>query len=242
MGNQYKKLLSDKSTFFCFTPLVSLATFLIELTLAIYVIHRYGFNKVSRIAAGILLLLGVFQLAEYMICMGGNPQLWSKIGTSSIAILPVMALHLVTLLTRKSKWTETGYFFGALIVGAIFFLEVPILPECTGKFVALKFTTTFDLIFNVYYAIFLFIALEMIVRTWRSHKGKNSGLFWALMIYASFLVPTALVYIFIATARTGVPSIMCGFAVIGAIILVFKELPLVFGKKSVKKKRRKVSG
>lgn len=234
----YQKFFANKSTFFCFTPLVSLATFIIELILAFYVLYRYGFNKFSRVAVAVLVLLGTFQLAEYMICSGGNPQLWSKIGTASIAILPVMALHLVTLLTRKSRWTEAGYFFGALIVGAIFFLEVPILPECTGKFVALKFTTTFDLIFNFYYAVFLFIALEMIIRTWRNHKGNSSELFWALMIYASFLVPTALVYIFIATARTGVPSIMCGFAVIGAIILVFKELPLVFGKKSVKKKKR----
>lgn len=233
----YQKLFSDKSTFFCFTPLVSLATFFIEILLALFVLYRYGFNKFSRIAILILVLLGVFQLTEYMMCVGGNAQLWSKIGTSAIAILPVSALHLTTMLTRKSVWTEIGYILGFLIVGAIFFLEVPILPQCTGNFVELKFSTTFDILFNLYYALFLFIALEMIIRTWRSHKGNNSQLFWALMIYTSFLVPTALVYIFITVSRSGIPSIMCGFAVIGAIILVFKELPLIFAKKSGKKKK-----
>lgn len=231
MSPKYRKFFSNESTLFCFTPLISLITFIIEFFMAGYVLYRYGLTKFTRIAVLLLVLLGVFQLAEYMICKGGDPQLWSKIGTASITLLPVMALHLITMITRKSRWTQVGYIFGALIIGAIVFMQVPILPQCTGKFVILWFDDLFSYVFYIYYAAFVFMGVEMIIRTWRTHKGSNTKLFWAMMIYLSFIIPTTLVYIFISFARAGMPSIMCGFAVIGAIILVFKELPLLYRAK-----------
>lgn len=186
------------------------------------------------------MLLGSFQLAEYMMCTGGNPQMWSKFGTAVISLLPVAGLHMVTLLTRPTRWTGVGYLLGGLIMGAIIFLEVPILPQCTGKFVILRFEDWFSILFNLYYAMFIFIALEMIVRTWMLHKGNKQELFWAMAAYMVFIIPTALVYIFISISREAMPSIMCGFAVLGALVLVFKEMP-VFYKVSAKKKKRNSS-
>jgi hypothetical protein len=224
-------------TFYCFTPMVSLATFVIELGLALFVLYRYKMTAFSRLAALIFILLGTFQLAEYKMCTGGNAQLWSKIGVASITLLPVMAMHLTTMLIRPSRWTCVGYMLGVCIIAAIFYLPVPILPHCTGKFVVLGFNDLFGMIFYLYYALFLFIALEMIVRTMRNHKGDEQELFWALMVYLAFLVPTAVVYFMITTSRAGVPSIMCGFAVFGALVVVFKELPRFYVLNKAKKRR-----
>jgi hypothetical protein len=232
-------LLKKKLTFYCFTPEAALATFIIEFVLAGYVFFRYKFNKYTQLSILILLLLGTFQLSEYMMCKGADAQLWSKVGTAGITLLPVLTFHLMTLLTRKSNLVFVGYFLGSLIIASIFFLPVPILPYCTGKFVILKFHQTFDLLFGVYYMAFVFMGIGLLVQTWRNHKGDAAELFWAMMIYASFLIPTLLVYIFFAVARMGVPSIMCGFAVLGGIILVFKELPRICERSSVKKSSSK---
>jgi hypothetical protein len=234
----YNKFFSDKSTFFCFTPMVSLATFIIELSLAGYVLFRYGLNNFSRVSIFIMLLLGSFQLAEYLICSGGDPQMWSKFGTIAITLLPAAGLHMVSMLTRPTRWTGVGYLFAGLLVAAVIFLQVPILPQCTGKFMLLKFETWFDILFNIYYGLFIFIALEMIVRTWRQHKGNKKQLFWAMVAYLIFIIPTALVFLVISLSKEAIPSIMCGFAVLGALILVFKEMP-VFYKAPAKNKRRK---
>lgn len=235
-----KKLFSNKSTLFCFTPEVALATFIIEFFLAGYVLFRYGLNKFSRISIVLLLLLGTFQLAEYMMCSGGNPNLWSKIGTAAITLMPLLGFQLVTMFTSKSRWVSVGYLLGGLIIASIFLLPVPIASECTGKFVVLKFHDLFSILFDSYYTLFIALAVWRVITGWG--KNNNQLLLWSVVIYASFLIPTAVVTIFMGITRQAVPSIMCGFAVFGAIILVFKIFPeydqLTSTKKSKGKKRR----
>lgn len=232
-----------KSTFYCFTPEVSLVTFFIEFLLAGYIFFRYRLNQFGRIAILLLLGLGTFQLAEYMMCTGNNTLMWGKIGAAAITLLPVMAVHLVTMITRKSIWTEIGYVMGGAIIIAIFFTSVLQSIGCTGHYVAINFDDWFSILFNGYYGFFILIGIEMAVRTWLQHRGDKKELFWIMLIYASFLIPTAIVYFLFITAREGTPSIMCGFAVFGALILVFKEIPRVYavgvGKRAVKGRKKR---
>lgn len=232
-----------KSTLYCFTPEVSLVTFFIEFILAGYIFFRYRLNQFGRIAILLLLGLGTFQLAEFMMCSGNNTLMWGKIGAASITLLPVMAVHLVTMITRKSIWTEIGYVIGGAIIIAIFFTSVLQSIGCSGHYVVINFTDWFSVLFNIYYGFFILIGIEMLIRTWMQHTGDRKELFWTMMIYASFLIPTTIVYFLFITAQEGTPSIMCGFAVFGALILVFKEIPRVYtvgaGKKRAVQKRKK---
>ena len=56
--------------FYCFSPSVMLATFLLEFGMALYVVWRYKLNTIGRLVTVMLMSLGTFQLAEYMVCGG----------------------------------------------------------------------------------------------------------------------------------------------------------------------------
>src|SRR5205823_1910006 len=93
----------------------------------------------SKLIVIILVLLGVFQLAEYQLCQGVNQLMWAKIGVASITLLPVLGLHLMTILTKKSKWVYVGYGLGIVIISMIIFVpSVSLNVAYTGKYVAIQ--------------------------------------------------------------------------------------------------------
>jgi hypothetical protein len=55
--------------------------------------------------------------------------------------------------------------------------------------------------------------------------------------YLVFLVPTTAFNIIDPTTLKGIPSIMCGFAVLLSIIIAFKVLPEVSEKRNKSKKK-----
>jgi len=103
------KFLKDKNYFFCFSPEVMLATFLIEITLAVYVFFRYKMGFFGKIVVSLLVLLAAFQLAEYKICTGYNGIVWSKIGFVVITLLPVLGLHLISFIAKRKHFLTLGY-------------------------------------------------------------------------------------------------------------------------------------
>ena len=82
---------------YCFSPPVMLATFALEFGLAFYVIWRYKMNIISRLVFILLVCLGLFQLAEYMICggLGLTGIEWARVGYMSISLLPALGIHLI---------------------------------------------------------------------------------------------------------------------------------------------------
>ena len=82
----------------CFSPPVMLATFLIEISLAVYVTWRYQLTAVTRLATAILFFLALFQLAEWNVCEGsfGIDSLgWSRLGYIAITMLPPLGSSFV---------------------------------------------------------------------------------------------------------------------------------------------------
>src|SRR5687768_2570427 len=94
----YMKKYTNK--LFCFSPPVMIATFAIEIALAIYAVWRYKLNTISRLVVSLLVFLAIFQFAEYMLCggFGVDGFTWSRIGYVSITMLPPLGLHLATVL------------------------------------------------------------------------------------------------------------------------------------------------
>jgi hypothetical protein len=67
------------------------------------------------------------------------------------------------------------------------------------------------------------IALYYSVKT--KDTNIKSALQWMSIGYISFMLPTVLAVIRYPSASSGIPSIMCGFAVLLALILVLFVLP-----------------
>ena len=224
---------------FCFTPLVTLLTFFIELIFAIYVIIKYRMSLFGRLSALLLFLLAFFQLSEFIICKGAYPLIWAEIAYLSTIFMPIIGIHLISLVTKKNIWTKIGYFFAIVISLIILFVpNIFVGTSCPGNFVVFNLASFFSSIYFFYYSIFLLIGILMIFFYKIDIKNKKNKIInWLLIGYASFIVPTFLIYVFEKITRLAVASILCGFAVLLAFILVFKILPEY--KKFQNNKRKK---
>ncbi|HUQ85675.1 MAG TPA: hypothetical protein VM077_05085 [Candidatus Limnocylindrales bacterium] len=219
------KLLNNRSTFYCFTPTVSFATFLIEFILAIYVVARYKMNKFNLIAVSIILLLGLFQFSEYMICKSNHVIFWGQIGIASITMLPILGLHLITIITKKSKLLFFGYIVTAVIIFSIFFLSFLNNFICTDKFVGLNYENPVDMLYTIYYFSLLIVGLVILLDHLRVKEMHTQEQKWMVAGYLSFILPTAFIFIFSNLTHFAIPSVMCGFAILFALILTFKAIP-----------------
>ena len=90
---------------YCFSPPVMLATFTIETVFALYTLWRYRLTPISRLVILILVCLAVFQGTEFLLCggIGIDGGTWSRIGYSSITLLPPLGLHLAHTIARKKS-------------------------------------------------------------------------------------------------------------------------------------------
>ncbi len=217
--------------FFCFSPPVMLATLLIEFVFAAYVLWRYKSTTVSRLVVALLVFLGIFQLTEYMICggLGLNHIEWARIGYVAITLLPAFGIHLILALAKEkmlpllvvaygSAAAYVGYF--ALSAGSV------ISDVCTTNYAVFESHGMPGLIYAFYYYGWLLVAVGLAAYLARKKPKAAPPLRWMVIGYASFIVPTSVANMMDPTTLRAIPSIMCGFAVLLALILVWRVLPL----------------
>lgn len=224
----------NKTTLYCFSPAVMLATLVIEFALAIWILIRAKSSTIKKIAVVTLFLLGIFQLAEFMVCGAYNEALVnvaSRVGYVAITFLPALGIHLANQIAgRKNNWVTII----AYVLAGGFALYFGFAPAsinssiCTGNYVIFNLKYTAGLVYTVYYFSLLFglIGLSAQLRRKIRDKNRQDALLWLIAGTLVFLIPTGLVYWFIPSSQEGIPSIMCGFAVVYAIILAGKIVPL----------------
>jgi hypothetical protein len=206
----------SSTTFNCFSPPVMLVTLLIEFAAAIYTLYRYKMNTTGRLVVGLLASLATFQLAEYHVCTGYgiNAEQWSRLGYASITLLPALGIHLLYVLAQKPSRRVVYAAYGTMAGFVAYFMTYStafIGYKCTGNYVIFQIGVGPAIAYGMYYYGWLLAAIIL-------------GMRWAndLMV---FLVPTALAKTVKPETRQGIPSIMCGFAVIFALILAGYLLP-----------------
>jgi hypothetical protein len=224
----------NSTYFYCFSPLVMLVTFLIEIIGAIYIIWRYKMTAVTRLTVSILTCLGIFQGAEYMLCggFGMTGGAWSQVGYSAITLLPPLGLHLAQAIAGKKAniITYAAYGSAALFVSYFAFMTGAISGHtCYANY------AVFDVhrglisatVYGAYYYGWLFAGVWACVRF--SSTAKEANLKRALLAlavgYSAFIIPTTVVNLIDPSTIAGIPSIMCGFAVLLAFILIGKVAP-----------------
>jgi hypothetical protein len=227
------RLFDDsRTTLRCFSPEVILATFVLELLLALYAWWRYRLTAFGRLSVVFLLLLAGFQLSEYAICRGAPSVLWSQIGFICTAFLPVIGIDFIIRLRRIKYSIVWGYALAAaLSVVMAFYPGIFATAECTGTFVAFRADRIgFELFYATYYLALLFLGIGLAWEGLRQIGANRKALTWILIGYAAFMLPTFVVYFLASFGRVAIASILCGFAVLMAIILVLRILPLVHRK------------
>ena len=208
-----------------------ITTFLIEICFATYIIWRYKMTTTSRLIVAILGFLAIFQGAEYMICGGaGVPGgTWSRLGYAAITTLPPLGLHLVHQLSdKKASWlVGAAYATAAVAIYYFVFVTQAISGEtCYANYVVFDVAKASVSAYALYYYGWMMLAIGL-GWTWsRSLASQKKPALLALIGgYVLFIAPTTALNIIDPATISGIPSIMCGFAVILAFVLTLKVAP-----------------
>lgn len=220
----------ETNRLYCFSPPVMLATLVIEFSLAIYTIWRYKMNTVGRLAVAILLALGSFQLAEYMICGGlGFTNIdWARFGYISITLLPALGIHMLNALVNEKKQLVVGVAYAtctAFVTYYLFNTNSISSQTCLPNYAVFHTTYPGSILYGAYYYGWLLIGIFLAWHYSKKYPKKRIALTSMILGYLAFIVPTAFFNIIDPTTTSAIPSIMCGFAIMLAFVIVFRVLP-----------------
>lgn len=230
------KQISHRSHGFlaCFSPPVMIATFVLEMTMATYVIVRYKMSQTGRLILALLLNLAIFQVAEYYVCTDSTiAVLASRFGYAAITFLPPLAFYLMSQLTHPLPKKVAIAMFVATAGLVCYFLLSPTAfsdYQCTGNYVIFQIGHTPTIIYSVFYFGLIVASLWRGARFIANYKKENAKVllpvYWLITGYLIFISPVAVLVVLHPDSRQAVPSLMCGFAVGMAIILTAKVAPL----------------
>jgi len=227
----------DSTRLNCFSPPVMLATLVIESSLAIYTFWRYKLTAMTRLALVMLLSLATFQLAEYFVCtgLGSMAAPWSRVGFVAITALPPLGLHMMHILANQPRRRLVYTAYTTMAAYMAFFLLSPGTftgHVCTGNYVIFQFTPNVTGTYSVYYFGWILTGMGLgfrwadVLKTKGQTAAKRLKTVQALILgYLIFLVPSALSMAVKPAVRRGIPSVLCGFAVLLALILVGYIMP-----------------
>lgn len=213
------------------------ATIIIETLLAAYTVWRYKMTELTRLITVTLLTLATFQLAEYFVCtgLGSMAVPWSRVGFVAITALPPLGLHTMHVLAGKPQRRLAKTVYAIMAAFMFFFLLSPGTftgHKCTGNYVIFQFTPNVTGIYAVYYFTLLLVGIGLGFK-WANElkaKGKTAArqlqsVQGLILGYLVFLVPSALAMSVKPDVRRGIPSVLCGFAVLLALVLALYIMP-----------------
>lgn len=213
-----------------------LATFAIEMIFIFYVIWRYKMTAITRLVVAILACLGIFQASEFLVCggMGVQAGTWSRLGYASITLLPPLGLHLILSIAGKRK----PYLIAAAYASAVAFIAYFVFATgaisghtCYANYAVFSGQKGSGLIYGAYYYGWLMVAIGYAYYYSKKVKRATQALRAMTLGYLAFIVPTTVINLIDPSTISGIPSIMCGFAVILAFFLVGKVAPESIAKK-----------
>jgi hypothetical protein len=238
----------SSTTFYCFSPPVMIATFVIEISLALYTIFRYRLTPLSRLVVMTLYCLALFQLSEYFVCggFGVDALQWSRIGYVAITLLPPLGLHILYVLVKKPERRLVYAAYASAVAFSAYFLfhdQAFSGHVCAGNYVIFQLTTLATWLYAAFYYGWLLTAVGLGMRWYLRQREafRRKGIAGLIVGYAVFIVPTGIAVVLNPAVMSGIPSVMCGFAVIFALILAFYIMPVVDGGERKPAKRTKRS-
>jgi hypothetical protein len=214
-------------------------TFFVEIFLGIYTIYKDKKSTIRKIAVATLFLLATFQIAEFFVC--GNSDRTSSIiavrfGYIAITLLPPLVIHLASEIAGVKKNQAIKYIYTLATAFILFFAFFPgaiTTTICTGNYVVFSLAKYANVLYGTYYFGLLLgaIAYSFYLATKQKNRKIFAALNWLIAGNLVFLLPTGLFYFVAPSTAVAIPSVMCGFAILYAVILVWKIMPLVSKQK-----------
>lgn len=171
--------------------------------------------------ASVLVLLQLYQLAEFLICIGVNENITGKIAYTIITFLPPLGYFLSS---KVVGWKYPDYWIGfAAATGfSLYFLVTPGsigLDRCNPFYAV--YSVQHSYFYGLYYIgiivySIIFLVAHLLFR--RNNFDRKSSLF-VLIGYLSFLAPMYIMVWVDSSFAGAVTSLMCKYALVLAVIL-----------------------
>lgn len=216
----------------CFSAEAMFVTMAIEFLGAIYAAFRYRLDKITWLVIGLLVFLGIFQMAEFLLCSfpGVFGISWARLGYMSITMLPPLGISLAMAIAGKKSLPAqiAMYTACAAFIGWFGFTGQGLTGDtCEGNYVIFAANDAGMWAFGTYYYVFLGIGTAF--SFWWAYKSNSlrtrRALIWLAVGYLVFITPTVAVALLDPATQAAIPSVMCGFAVLLAITLLLGVLP-----------------
>ncbi|MDB5163442.1 MAG: hypothetical protein JWS12_59 [Candidatus Saccharibacteria bacterium] len=224
-------MFKQTNKLYCFSPPVMLATLVIEIGLAAYTVIRYRMTTLVRLATSMLLLLAVFQFAEYNVCgrSSASALVYSRLGYIAITLLPPLALHAVYAIAKRKTtalvWLAYACGLGFAVVFG-FHTSAFAGHICAGNYAIFQLIHPIGGLYFAYYYFWVIVGIGLgLYFSISSNQRTREALVLQVCGYLSFLLPTGIVNAVNPQTISGIPSVMCGFAVLYALILALGIIP-----------------
>ncbi len=206
--------------------LLSLIFFGIELAILITIVIFNRDHPHFWIIVGLLSLLQLYQLSEFLNCAGIIPSYFVHVGYVIITFLPPLGYYLAAKIT---EWKFKDYYLGFLLaIGfSLFFLIHPNsvnLLECTVAYA--KYDCFIELIYGIYYYAYIVFSMAMIMYAIGFDlpimKKGSINFKWGLILLGGYIGFTAPMTVLVMINRSWldlVTSVLCKFAIILAVTL-----------------------
>lgn len=209
-----------------------LATFLIEIILAFYALWRYKLTTITRLAVVILFSLAAFQIAEYMICggLGISNTNWARAGYVSITLLPALGIHMIIAISGKKMPMLVAAAYVtciAFVAYYLFNLDAITNQTCYSNYAVFHADRFGAQLYAGYYYGWLMVGTYFAWHLGMQNPEKRAALHAMMIGYLVFILPTTFFNIIDPNTISGIPSIMCGFAVLLAVVISAKVLPSI---------------
>lgn len=229
-----------RNTLYCFSPPVMIATCIIETSLLIYTLVRYRLTPVARLVASALALLALFQLCEFNVCGNGGPSgaTWSRVGFMAITMLPPIGTHLIGMISKRlPRFVVALAYLSGAAFALVFGLSKSAFEShvCAGNYAIFQLKPPIGGLYFAYYYGWLIVGI--LVSMYFGIKASvrvREALALQAVGYLVLLIPVGIVNDINPSTIAGIPSIMCGFAVVYAIVLVFGIVPRVLSPRHKK--------
>jgi hypothetical protein len=200
---------------------LSLIFFVIEFVILIIVIILNRDHPFFWSIVGLLSLLQLYQLSEWLICIGVNENMTGRIAYVIITFLPPLGYYLST---RIVQWKFPDYWIGfaAATAFSLYYLITPNsvdLIDCNPLYAIYRYDLS--LYYGIYYIGILVYSILFLVAhmIWKREKIERRLSILLLIGYVSFLVPMYLMVLIDSTFINTITSIMCKYALLLVVTL-----------------------
>ena len=205
--------------------ILSLILFGIELILLIIICVKNRDHPQFWIIFTIMLLLQIYQLSEFLLCIGVAQNIVVRLAISIITFLPPTGYLLtIRVLHCKRKFVLLIFYlsliFGVILSFYFFFWDTTIvMQDCNPIYAVYQigFTHLYGIYYNSVILLTLLVIFYQIIFK-RVLKHNLKGLL-VLIGYISFLLPMIITIIVDPDLISATTSIMCKYAILLAITL-----------------------